>query len=110
MRGPGRGTVAGAWALRTGLETRNGRPELAEGGALESVTLKLMAAAGEEGLRAGSLAGPEVGPADSALLDVVRGAIQERSQLRLVYFSAQRDQVSERDVDPLRLYSLDDTW
>ncbi|MET3143515.1 UNVERIFIED_ORG: proteasome accessory factor C [Arthrobacter sp. UYEF10] len=110
LKRPVRFTVDEACALLTGLETLNGLPELAEGGALESVTLKLMAAAGEEGLRSGSLAGPEVGPADSALLDVVRGAIQERSQLRLVYFSAQRDQVSERDVDPLRLYSLDNTW
>ncbi|WP_426938384.1 helix-turn-helix transcriptional regulator [Pseudarthrobacter sp. S3] len=110
LKRPVRFTVDEACALLTGLETLNGLPELAEGGALESVTLKLMAAAGEEGLRAGSLAGPEVGPADSALLDVVRGAIHKRSQLRLVYFSAQRDQVSERDVDPLRLYSLDNTW
>jgi proteasome accessory factor BC len=107
---PVRFTVDEACALLTGLETLNGLPELAEGGALESVTLKLMAAAGEEGLRAASLAGPEVGPADSAVLDTVRSAIQERSQLRLVYLSAQRDQVSERDVDPLRLYSLDNTW
>jgi len=110
LKRPVRFTVDEACALLTGLETLNGLPELAEGGALESVTLKLMAAAGEEGLRAGSLAGPQVGPSDSAVLDVVREAIQERSQLRLVYFSAQRDQVSERDVDPLRLYSLDNTW
>lgn len=110
LKRPVRFTVDEACALLTGLETLNGLPEIAEGGALESVTLKLMAAAGEEGLRAASLAGPEVGPSDSALLDVVREAIQERSQLRLVYLSAQRDQVSERDVDPLRLYSLDNTW
>ncbi|MDR6415961.1 WYL domain-containing protein [Pseudarthrobacter sulfonivorans] len=107
---PVRFTVDEACALLTGLETLNGLPELAEGGALESVTLKLMAAAGQEGLRAASLAGPEVGPADSAVLDAVRVAIRDRSQLRLVYFSTQRDQVSERDVDPLRLYSLDNTW
>ncbi|MDQ0678355.1 putative DNA-binding transcriptional regulator YafY [Arthrobacter pascens] len=107
---PVRFTVDEACALLTGLETLNGLPELAEGGALESVTLKLMAAAGEEGLRAGSLAGPEVGPADSATLDVVRQAIGSRSQLHLVYLSSQRDQVSEREVDPLRLYSLDNTW
>jgi proteasome accessory factor C len=107
---PVRFTVDEACALLTALETLNGLPELAEGGALESVTLKLMAAAGEEGLRAASLAGPEVGPADSAVLDIVRSAIRDRSQLRLEYFSAQRDQVSERDVDPLRLYSLDNTW
>jgi len=110
LKRPVRFTVDEACALLTGLETLNGLPELAEGGALESVTLKLMAAAGAEGLRAGSLAGPEVGPADSAVLDVVRDAIRDHAQLRLVYFSAQRDQVSERDVDPLRLYSLDNTW
>lgn len=110
LKRPVRFTVDEACALLTGLETLNGLPELAAGGALESVTLKLMAAAGEEGLRAGSLAGPEVRPSDSAVHDIVHGAIQERSQLRLVYLSAQRDQVSERDVDPLRLYSLDNTW
>lgn len=110
MNRPVRFTVDEACALLTGLETLNGLPEIAEGGALESVTLKLMAAAGEEGLRAGSLAGPEVGPSDSATLDVVRQAIGARAQLHLVYLSPQRDQVSERDVDPLRLYSLDNTW
>ena len=49
---PVRFTVEEACALLTGLETLNGLPELAEGGALESVTLKLLAAAGEEGLKA----------------------------------------------------------
>ncbi len=107
---PVRFTVEEACALLTGLETLNGLPELAEGGALESVTLKLMAAAGEEGLRAGSLAGPEVSPADSATLELVRQAIGSRSQLHLAYLSPQRDQVTEREVDPLRLYSLDNTW
>ena len=107
---PVRFTVEEACALLTGLETLNGLPELAEGGALESVTLKLMAAAGEEGLRAGALAAPEVSPADSAILDTVRHAIGRRAQLHLVYLSPQRDKVSERDVDPLRLYSLDNTW
>ncbi|XAS69234.1 WYL domain-containing protein [Micrococcaceae bacterium Sec5.7] len=107
---PVRFTVDEACALLTGLETLNGLPELAEGTALESVTLKLMAAAGEEGLRAGSVAGPEVGPADSAMLETVRKALETGSQLHLVYLSTQSDSVSERDVDPLRLYSLDNTW
>jgi proteasome accessory factor C len=107
---PVRFTVDEACALLTGLETLNGLPELAEGSALESVTLKLMAAAGEEGLRAGALAGPEVGPANSANLDLIRSAIESGSQLHLIYLSAQKDSLSERDVDPLRLYSMDNTW
>ncbi len=107
---PVRFTVDEACALLTGLETLNGLPELAEGGALESVTLKLMAAAGEEGLKAAALSGPEVAPGNSAILETARAAIRSGAQLRLVYFSPQRDAVSERDVDPLRLYSLDNTW
>ena len=107
---PVRFTVDEACALLTGLETLNGLPELAEGGALESVTLKLMAAAGEEGVKAAALSGPEVAPGDSAILDTARAAIGSGAQLHLRYFSPQRDAVSERDVDPLRLYSLDNTW
>jgi proteasome accessory factor C len=107
---PVRFTIDEACALLTGLETLNGLPELAEGSALESVTLKLMAAAGEEGLRAASLAGPEVSPGNSAHLQTARKAIESGSQLRLVYLSPQRDSFSERDIDPLRLYSLDNMW
>jgi predicted DNA-binding transcriptional regulator YafY len=110
LKRPVRFTVEEACALLTGLESLNGLPGVAEGGALESVTLKLLAAAGEEGLRAASLAGPEVAPADAATHATVRQAIESRSQLRLTYLSAQRDTVSERDVDPLRLYSLDNIW
>lgn len=107
---PVRFTVEEACALLTGLETLNGLPGIAEGGALESVTLKLTAVAGEEGFRTGSLAGPEVAPADAAAYATVQEAIASRSQLHLVYLPAQRDSISERDVDPLRLYSLDNTW
>ncbi len=69
-----------------------------------------MAAAGEEGLKAAALSGPEVGPGNSAALETAREAIRTGAQLRLRYFSPLRDSVSERDIDPLRLYSLDNTW
>lgn len=110
LKRPVRFTVEEACALLTGLETLNGLPGIAEGGALESVTLKLLGAAGEEGLRAASLAGPQMEPADAEVLSTVRQAIETRSQLHLTYLSPQRDTVTERDVDPLRLYSLDNTW
>lgn len=110
LKKPVRFTVEEACALLAGLETLNGLPDAAEGGALESVTLKLLAAAGEAGLRAASIAGPEVAPADAGTHAVVRQAIRSRSQLHLAYLSPQRDSFSERDVDPLRLYSQDDTW
>jgi predicted DNA-binding transcriptional regulator YafY len=107
---PVRFAVDEACALLTGLETLNGLPELAEGNALESVTLKLMAAAGEQGRQAAQLSGPAVAPGNTATLETARDAITRGAQLRLRYFSPQRDTVSERNVDPLRLYSLDNTW
>ena len=107
---PVRFTVDEACALLTGLEALNGLPGLTEGGALESVTLKLMAAAGEEGLKAAAVSGPEVAPEDSDVLETAREAIRTGAQLRLSYLAPQRDTVSERDVDPHRLYSLDNTW
>ena len=110
LKRPVRFTVEEACALLTGLETLNGLPELAEGSALESVTLKLMAAAGEEGLKAAALSAPAVGPGNSAALETAQEAIRKGAQLRLRYFSPLRDTVSERDIDPLRLYSLDNTW
>src|SRR5207247_1208920 len=78
--------------------------------ALESVTLKLMGAAGEAGVLAAALAGPPVLPEDAAVFDAITRAIRDGEQLHLEYESAQRDSVSERDVDPLRMYSLDNTW
>lgn len=110
LKRPVRFTVDEACALLTGLEALNGLPGLAEGGTLESVTLKLMAAAGEEGLKAAALSGPEVAPEDSRTLETARNAIRDGAQLRLHYLSPLRDAVTERDIDPQRLYSLDSTW
>ncbi|MBT8162874.1 MULTISPECIES: YafY family protein [Arthrobacter] len=113
---PIRFSVDEACALLTGLATLNGLPaqgglsEDEQSGALESVTLKLTGAAGEAGRLAAAVAVPPVAPADASAFDVITTALHEGSQLHLSYLSQQRDSVSERDVDPLRLYSLDSTW
>ncbi|MGZ4662112.1 MAG: helix-turn-helix transcriptional regulator, partial [Arthrobacter sp.] len=51
-----------------------------------------------------------VAPEDSGTLETARNAIRTGAQLRLSYLSPQRDAVTERDIDPQRLYSLDSTW
>jgi proteasome accessory factor C len=51
-----------------------------------------------------------VSPGNTANLEMIRQAIVSGQQLHLVYLSAQKDSRSERDVDPLRLYSMDNTW
>ncbi|MCI0140899.1 WYL domain-containing protein [Arthrobacter bambusae] len=113
---PIRFSVDEACALLTGLATLGGLPAQAgmsedeQSGALESVTLKLTGAAGEAGRLAAAVAGPPVTPADAGAFDTITHAIQSGQQLRLRYLSRQRDSISERDVDPFRLYSLDNTW
>ncbi|MFJ6078185.1 helix-turn-helix transcriptional regulator [Pseudarthrobacter sp. NPDC092419] len=107
---PVRFTTEEASALLTGVETLRGLPGVADGGALEAVALKLSAAAGDVGRRAAALSGPTVAPAAMAVHDTVRDAITGRRQLRLTYLSPQRDSLTVRDVDPIRLYSQDDVW
>ncbi|WP_028267279.1 helix-turn-helix transcriptional regulator [Arthrobacter sp. MA-N2] len=113
---PVRFSVDEACALLTGLATLGGLPAQAgmseeeQSGALESVTLKLTGAAGESGRLAAAVSGPPVAPADAESFDTITRAIEAGGQLRLRYLSPRRDSVSERDVDPFRLYSLDNTW
>ncbi|MBT2587316.1 YafY family protein [Arthrobacter sp. ISL-95] len=105
-----------AAALLTGLAMLGDLPALAgmsegeSGNALESVTIKLTGAAGQAARLAGSVSGQSVTPEQSDSFATITQAIREGQQLRLRYFSLQRDEVTERDVDPLRLYSLDNTW
>lgn len=105
-----------AAALLTGLAMLGDLPALAgmpqdeSASALESVTIKLTGAAGQAARLAGSVSGQSVAPEQSQAFAAITQAIREGRQLRLRYFSLQRDEVTERDVDPLRLYSLDNTW
>ncbi|MEV7604353.1 WYL domain-containing protein [Paenarthrobacter sp. NPDC089322] len=105
-----------AAALLTGLAMLGDLPALAgmagdeSGNALESVTIKLTGAAGQAGRLAGAVAGQSVAPEQSKAFGTITQAIRDGRQLRLRYLSPQRDEVTERDVDPLRLFSLDNTW
>nr|BFE71136.1 WYL domain-containing protein [Actinoplanes digitatis] len=42
-------------------------------------------------------------PADVAKVDEIRGAVERRHALRLTYYTAARDETSERVVDPMRM-------
>ncbi|WP_284978311.1 WYL domain-containing protein [Arthrobacter sp. fls2-241-R2A-200] len=105
-----------AAALLTGLAMLGDLPQLAgmpedqPGSALESVTIKLTGAAGTAGRLAGSVSGQSVAPEQSQSFATITQAIRDGQQLHLRYLSLQKDEITERDVDPLRLYSLDNTW
>jgi proteasome accessory factor C len=44
------------------------------------------------------------------LLSVVRSAAEERRRLAVSYYSAWRDEVTEREIDPLLVFSADGRW
>lgn len=78
---------------------------LSERDALERVAAKLEAAVG---------GGPHVtvvpAEADPATLAVVRDGLDRKRRLHLSYLAAARDEVTERDVDPMRVLMRDGNW
>jgi proteasome accessory factor C len=87
-------------ALRTLAET----PGLADLDAVQRALAKVEAAAG------GAVDGETVAIAldeEARLLPVVHRAVDESRALRLRYWTATRDETTERVVDPLRVFHLD---
>lgn len=103
-------SVEEACALIVGLETLSTVPAAASGAALESALAKITAAAGESGnLRAVIKA--DISPRTSSeTMEVIRKAIDECRRVRIKYVVPHRDELTERDIDPIRLFSADDRW
>lgn len=100
MSRPLRLTSDEALALTVALQTLADTPGLADGDAVARALAKIETAAGEpEGASRVAVA---VESPDEALT-VVRRALQDGRALHLVYYSAGRDETTERDVDPMRL-------
>ena len=93
-----------ALALVAALRALLGVPGLVETGAVESALGKLEAAAG------GVVAGDEVGVAVDVLTDpqvvaTVADALAKTRRLHLSYWVPARDEATERDVDPIRMFT-----
>jgi proteasome accessory factor C len=97
-----------AVALLVGLRALAAVPGLADRAALDSALAKVEDAAG-----AGRGLGPAPEPHDRAAgpdpAAAVRDALALRRRLHLSYWVPSRDEITERDVDPFRLVSVDDT-
>ena len=88
-----------------------GAPGLEEAPALASALKKLEEALGPEAL--GELAGRvEVGAGghSSEALATVRTAVEDRERLEIEYYSAARDEVTTRRIDPEHLFSAIGNW
>ncbi len=83
-------------------------PGLDRGDALERALAKLTAAAGEAAQDRSTVA-VELARADtgSTTLPVVRQALEEGRRVRLSYLVEARDELTERDVDPMTVHARD---
>lgn len=98
MRRPLRLTGAEATALVVALRALADTPGVADGGAVRRALAKIEAAAGQaDGVVVGLSAREESASAG------VRDGLERRRALRIRYYTASRDTVGERTVDPMRL-------
>ncbi len=105
---PLRLTADEALALVAALRALLGVPGLVETGAVESALAKLEAAAG------GAVPGEEVAVTVDALTDPdvvasVADALASGRRLHLRYWVPARDEATERDVDPIRMFTAEGT-
>lgn len=98
-----------ALALIVGLRTLQAVPGLGERDAVERALTKLTEAVGEvAGADQVQVVLDDAAP--QHVLTTVRAALQNRRRLHLRYLVASRDESTERDVDPMRLLSIDGHW
>lgn len=108
---PVRFSLDEASALLVGLEALSALPGVAEDSAVRSAAAKISAAAGEA---AGGITGTVgvrlASPEHAGTLALLQRAVREQKQLRLRYLVPHRDQITERTVDPQRVFSNDEAW
>jgi len=82
-------------------------PGLDRDAALERALAKLQAAVGAAGVAPGVHVGLATGREDPAVVATVRDALARQRRLRLRYLVERRDEVTEREVDPVTLHLTD---
>jgi predicted DNA-binding transcriptional regulator YafY len=107
---PLRLTIDEAVTLMVGLRALAATPGIAERDAVVGALAKLEAATGEAAGVAARVHVTLDDGAQEALVARLRGALEDTRRLRLRYQSAGRDEVTEREVDPMRLVNLEAHW
>ncbi len=100
MRRPLRLTTAEATALLVALRTLGEVPGMVDTAAVRRATVKIEQAVGDAGPVGVAV---DLNRAEQATTAAVRGALETRRALRIRYYTAGRDAVSQRTVDPMRL-------
>jgi predicted DNA-binding transcriptional regulator YafY len=108
---PVRFSLDEASALLVGLEALSALPGGSGDSAVRSAAAKISAAADEA---AGGITGTVgvrlAAPEHAGTLALLQRAIREQKQLQLRYLVPHRDEITERTVDPQRVFSNDEAW
>ncbi|MEU7816138.1 WYL domain-containing protein [Pseudonocardia sp. NPDC049154] len=100
MRRPLRLTTAEATALLVALRTLGEAPGVVDTAAVRRATAKIERAVGDAGVATVAV---DLTREEEATAAAVRGALDRGRALQIVYYTAGRDAVSRRTVDPMRL-------
>jgi proteasome accessory factor C len=100
LRRPVRLTTAEATALLVALRTLADVPGVVDTAAVRRATAKVERAVGDAGSAGLTV---DLPAEDSALTEAVRAALAAGRALRIRYYTAGRDAVSQRTIDPMRL-------
>ncbi|NMH90817.1 WYL domain-containing protein [Pseudonocardia bannensis] len=100
MRRPLRLTTAEATALLVALRTLGGLPGMVDTASVQRATAKIERAVGDAGLAGVAV---DLTREEEATTAAVRTALEQRRALRIRYYTAGRDAVSQRTIDPMRL-------
>jgi proteasome accessory factor C len=99
-----------AVALLVGLRTLAAVPGLHDREVIDSVTATLSEAAGEASAAADALSIDLAPGTEKESLSRIRSALERRRRLRLRYLVPSRDEITDRDVDPIRLVTRQGHW
>lgn len=100
MRRPLRLTTAEATALLVALRTLADMPGVADTAAVRRATAKIERAVGDAGPAGVAV---DLGQDEDATTTAIRDALTAGRALRIRYYTASRDAVSQRTIDPMRL-------
>lgn len=99
-----------AVTLIVGLRALRDVPGFVAGGAVDRALAKLEAAAGESAEAASRVRAEISDAADPVALATAQDAVAHHRRVHLRYVVPGRDEATERDVDPLRVVSLEGRW
>lgn len=107
MRRPLRLTTAEATALLVALRTLGDVPGVVDTASVRRATAKIEQAVGDAGTAGMAMDAPPTPREEQAATTAVRGALSAERALRIRYYTAGRDAVSRRTIDPMRLLIID---